>query len=909
MNSDCDDDKAKLILAWMWIIEESDKQSAAFLYKHIKQIIDPVRPIPNYQINMNKNPNHEIYLRGKISKNPYWTKDIGSTMKDVLDKICLTHEMSHATDLIEMLVANNIVSPDIPIHLVYEKVWYPYIYKLRNPDQYEVPKISTVDQSYKTPMDVIYRLVGVDGEASENRVEQLQDENDLVKDPEKKYALARTLSQRLPNGHSGLGILFEDLSKNSKRQEDTHLLSWLLPVLNLALKIKDNIKEIIQINGADVLVDKLYTLMSLEANEEEQLLIDQVIAILEQIVIAKSSFASFDMEVDNDKRSTGKENIKNVTMILDKIINWSEQMLEAGKSVFSTPESIVAISRILPFLAKTKEAEQKIAEVFSPHISNIHYLERDSCANREDKFKVEFYLERFFNWMESANNFIKDTFTEYGIAQQLCTYLSQTLNDDWISNEDWLLKNEKQLSLVLKSLALYWKSNAKAQEVIYQNQNGDLLKLLFKMSQARTNERKLSILAEGIIEVLANEKDVKCSQAYEFVKGLVDKARLAKRQKAKKSKAALSKTIKASDLIKKNVSLARIQKEQIACIVCQEGYQSNDKDLIGVYVFVKKVTMCPDKIVSHVEEFGYTTVTHFNTIHLKWHRNAYSADWNRKKPLSEWEGAQIRNSHAKCNALLPLKGCSISEDQFKQSISDYYSGLNYSIYNVSLNRSRVIMNDLKNVLRKFAFEESFSKDSNGGEGEHNINLIPLMLHMELIMIKDDSNWSLEKQQKDCERFISEYDFEQNQDLIDNSNEEVKGYEVEEDAKFENIDEAGDPDFEVLAKSASDKLESWMYQTLASSVFSSQNTWDEQKINLFKIGKHLAKANSKYLPVSDQIFILSEELKENQLEMTSKSSLNRYSNSIKKVILYLAMVSIIRQRFISVEGNKIIDSLY
>lgn len=35
--------------------------------------------------------------------------------------------MSHATELIEMLVANCIVVPDLPAHLVYEKVWYPHV--------------------------------------------------------------------------------------------------------------------------------------------------------------------------------------------------------------------------------------------------------------------------------------------------------------------------------------------------------------------------------------------------------------------------------------------------------------------------------------------------------------------------------------------------------------------------------------------------------------------------------------------------------------------------------------------------------------------------------------------------------------------------------------------------------------
>ena len=96
--------------------------------------------------------------------------------------------------------------------------------------------------------------------------------------------------------------------------------------------------------------------MSHEANECEQLLIDQVIANLENIVIETSKLASDHMEVDNDKRNSNKNN---VSIILDKILNACEEMIKAGKSVSSTPEQIIAISRILLFLANEKKRLNK----------------------------------------------------------------------------------------------------------------------------------------------------------------------------------------------------------------------------------------------------------------------------------------------------------------------------------------------------------------------------------------------------------------------------------------------------------------------------------------------------------------------------------------------------------------------
>ena len=142
-------------------------------------------------------------------------------------------------------------------------------------------------------------------------------------------------------------------------------------------------------------------------------------------------------------------------------------------------------------------------------------------VSREDKFRVEFNLERFINWIESANNSIKDTFTEYGFAQELLIYLSQTLTEAWIGNEDQLLKNEISLTLVLKSLAFYLKSNAKSKEVmLMQNQYDKIIDRVLKLSQARKNERNLRILVKSIIEWLTNESDMNDPNTFKYVNTL-----------------------------------------------------------------------------------------------------------------------------------------------------------------------------------------------------------------------------------------------------------------------------------------------------------------------------------------------------------------------------------------------------
>jgi len=50
-----------------------------------------------------------------------------------------------------------------------------------------------------------------------------------------------------------------------------------------------------------------------------------------------------------------------------------------------------------------------------------------------------------------------------------------------------------------------------------------------------------------------------------------------------------------------------------------------------------------------------TTVTAGNAIHCSYHARARSTDRNHAKaPKSEWEGASLRNSRVSCNVILPL---------------------------------------------------------------------------------------------------------------------------------------------------------------------------------------------------------------------------------------------------------------
>lgn len=154
----------------------------------------------------------------------------------------------------------------------------------------------------------------------------------------------------------------------------------------------------------------------------------------------------------------------------------------------------------------------------------------------------------------------------------------------------------------------------------------------------------------------------------------------------------------------------------VTCAVCQEGRTLQPSELLGLYAFMKKVTVpssqggdkgdidgtvmllslpvsCPRSLVGSAFESFFkrgktaanalsgtsqalsamaassslsgsssssrtsyiTSVSAGNAIHCSCHAKAKAADRNHPKaPKSEWEGASLRNSRVTCNVILPL---------------------------------------------------------------------------------------------------------------------------------------------------------------------------------------------------------------------------------------------------------------
>ena len=77
---------------------------------------------------------NEEFIPGKMSRNPYSSKAFGGKlMDDMRNKITRDCELGDPT-LIELVIAGKLVEMHLPIIAVFEQVWWPFVFKQKNPD-------------------------------------------------------------------------------------------------------------------------------------------------------------------------------------------------------------------------------------------------------------------------------------------------------------------------------------------------------------------------------------------------------------------------------------------------------------------------------------------------------------------------------------------------------------------------------------------------------------------------------------------------------------------------------------------------------------------------------------------------------------------------------------------------------
>lgn len=264
------------------------------------------------------------------------------------------------------------------------------------------------------------------------------------------------------------------------------------------------------------------------------------------------------------------------------------------------------------------------------------------------------------------------------------------------------------------------------------------LPILHKLEQF-SSQNLVGVLAEDLLVALKQNVSSKVAAAIEEIREKTknEKKKLAMAMRKKQLTQLGMKTNDKGQLIKVEQSSTlktltdEVEEEKgHVCCICREGYKYHPQKVLAIYTYTKKVDLEPLYEAKPRKTIGYSTVTHFNLVHIDCHTNAIRS---ARSGRDEWENAALQNANTKCNGMLPIWGPEVTETIFSNALARHN---NYLLEATGIRDASYLLSvhDLKLLIARFAENLSFSEDAGGGGRESNIYLIPYMMHSILYSI-------------------------------------------------------------------------------------------------------------------------------------------------------------------------------
>ncbi|KAK2986274.1 hypothetical protein RJ640_021843 [Escallonia rubra] len=735
--------------------DERRGRTSLFILEQLCNLICPSKPESVYLLILNKAHTQEEFIRGSMTKNPYSSAEIGPLMRDVKNKIC------HQLDLLglleddygmELLVAGNIISLDLSIAQVYEQVW-----KKSNSQSSNAAAGATLLSSYIVtsardcpPMTVTYRLQGLDGEATEPMIKELEEDREKSQDPELEFAIAGAVREC-----GGLEILLgmiqrlrDDLKSNQEQ---------LVAVLNLLMhccKIRENRRALLDLGALSLLLETARRAFSVDAMEPAE----GILLIVESLTLEANesdniSITQNALTVSSEETGAGEQAKKIVLMFLERLSH-PVGLKKSNKQQRNTE----MVARILPYLTYGEPAAMEaLIQHFDPYLHNwgeFDQLQKQHQENPKDESisqqaaKQRFSVENFVRVSESLKTSscgerLKDIIVETGITEVAVRHMRESFaftgQAGFKSSAEWASGLKlPSVPLILSMLRGLSTGHLATQKCINE---GGILPLLHAL-EGVSGENDIGARAENLLDTLSDKEGTGDGFLAEQVSGLRHASRDDMRRRAlRKREETLQGLGMRQELASdggERIVVARpalegfedMEEEEdgVACMVCREGYSLRPTDLLGVYTYSKRVNLGVGTSGNARGDCVYTTVSHFNIIHFQCHQEAKRADAALKNPKKEWDGAALRNNETLCNNLFPLRGPSVPIAQYTRYIDQYWDYLN-ALGRADGNRLRLLTYDIVLMLARFATGASFSTDSRGGGKESNSKFLPFMIQM------------------------------------------------------------------------------------------------------------------------------------------------------------------------------------
>ncbi|XP_057522070.1 auxin transport protein BIG [Amaranthus tricolor] len=757
--------------------DEKKGQISLFILEQLCNLISPSKPESVYLLILNKAHTQEEFIRGSMTKNPYSSSEVGPLMRDVKNKIC------HQLDLLglveddygmELLVAGNIISLDLTVAQVYEQVWKKASFQSSNTvaNATMLPAGATASARDSPPMIVTYRLQGLDGEATEPMIKELDEDREESQDPEVEFAIAGAVRE-----YGGLEILLDMIKRLRDDLKSNH--EQLIVVLNLLMhccKIRENRRALLRLGALSLLLEtarRAFAVDAMEAAEGILLIVEAL--TLEANESENISITQSGLTITSEETGAGEQAKKIVLMFLERLSNTSG-MKKSSKQQRNTE----MVARILPYLTYGEPAAMEaLVQHFDPYLQNWTEFDRLQKQHEDDPkdestakqaVNQRFAVENFVRVSESLKTSacgerLKDIILERGITGVAIQHLRESFavseHPGYKSKPEWTLGLKlPSVPLILSMLRGLSMGHMPTQNYI---DDGGILPLLHAL-EGVSGENEIGARAENLLDTLSDkegngdgflgEKIIKLRHATKD-----EMRRLALRRREELLQGLGMRQELSSDggerivVSRPNLEgLEDVEEEDgLACMVCREGYSLRPNDLLGVYSYSKRVNLGVGTSGSGRGECVYTTVSHFNIIHFQCHQEAKRADAALKNPKKEWEGATLRNNETLCNALFPIRGPAVPLVQYARYVDQYWAHLN-ALGHASGTNLRLLMYDIVLMLARFATGASFSTDCKGGGKESNSNFLPFMIQMARHLL-DQSSCS---QRRAMTREISSY---------------------------------------------------------------------------------------------------------------------------------------------------------
>lgn len=679
-----------------------DVLTPVFIFERLCSIIYPEEnDIGEFFLTLEKDPQQEDFLQGRMLGNPYSSLEagLGPLMRNVKNKICLDCELVALLEDdngMELLVNNKIISLDLPVKEVYKKVWL-------------------AEGGEGDSMRVVYRMRGLLGDATEEFIETLNAKSQETVNNEEVYKMANVLADC-----GGLRVMLSRLAAIKNISKAKSLLQVLLKLFRLCVKVKRNREVLTQpeLRAIEVFLSVLCVCLESESDSSQAVITEQLLDIMET-VLSDATSQALEEFLNFSQTFGGPEFIKSLLTC------------STTSNVRNNQSVLVHLTRVLAALVYGNQEKMEILlDYFKPVLS---FNKFDFEHTSDDEHKLEMFCILTTGIEKNAiGNTLKDYIISLDIVSEALEYIamhSPCVKPTLIKTDSDELKefiSKPALKYILRFLTGLAQEHEKTQLAAE-----DIIPIIHCLEQVSSDEH-VGSLAENLLEALKTNETVATNieQVRAFTRS--EKKRLAMAMREKQLGALGMRTNDKGQVTAKSVILQQMEElgdeTGLICCICREGYKYQPTKVLGIYTFTKRCIVEEFECKSR-KTVGYNTVTHFNVVHVDCHMSAVRL----ARARDEWESAALQNANTKCNGLLPLWGPQVPESAFASCLARHNTYLQESTGHRDIGHQSTV-HDLKLLLLRFAQEKSFHDDTGGGGPQSNLHMIPYLIHMGLYVI-------------------------------------------------------------------------------------------------------------------------------------------------------------------------------